>query len=173
MGLILGFFSVFTFYIMFTRPYRCQFSNLLIFILSCIFVVDSFVLLLKISGLKSALFVDNYFFGLLILINGFGWFLVVAFLGLMIAVKGKWSLDKEQVLQAINGQELTIVYIKRARKFRKKIINSKVYGEPEKLEMNHLLEMLTDEFNKLRDKEAITMDALLEVLDQLKDMKKK
>jgi hypothetical protein len=39
--------------------------------------------------------------------------------------------------------------------------------------MNHLLEMLTDEFNKLRDKEAITMDALLEVLDQLKDMKKK
>ena len=145
----------------------------MIFVLSCIFVVDSFVLLLKISGLKSALFVDNYFFGLLVLINGFGWFLVVACLCLMIAVKAKWSLDKEQVLSAINGQELTIVYIKRARKFRKKIINSKVYGEQERLEMDHLLEQLSDEFNKLRDKEALTMDALLEVLDQLKEMKKK
>ena len=77
------------------------------------------------------------------------------------------------MLSAINGQELTIVYIKRARKFRKKIINSKVYGEQERLEMDHLLEQLSDEFNKLRDKEALTMDALLEVLDQLKEMKKK
>jgi len=85
--------------------------------------VKTFVLLLKISGLKSALFVDNYFFGLLALINGFGWFLVVALLCLMIAVRAKWSMDSEQVLSAINGQELTIVYIKRARKFRKQIIN--------------------------------------------------
>jgi hypothetical protein len=131
------------------------------------------VLLLKISGLKSALFVDNYFFGLLILINGFGWFLVLAFLCLIIAVKAKWPLDKDQVMQAINGQELTIVYIKRARKFRKKVINSKVYGEQEKIEMEHLLKQLSEEFNKLRDKDALAMDALLEVLDQLKDMKKK
>jgi len=123
MGLILGLFALFTFYILFTRPYRCQFSNLLVFVLSCIFLVKTFVLLLKISGLKSALFVDNYFFGLLALINGFGWFLVVALLCLVIAVRAKWSMDSEQVLSAINGQELTIVYIKRARKFRKQIIN--------------------------------------------------
>jgi hypothetical protein len=36
-----------------------------------------------------------------------------------------------------------------------------------------LLEQLTTEFNKLRDKEAICMDALLEIIDQLKQMKKK
>ena len=103
MGIILGLFTVFTFYLLGTRPYRCQFSNLLLFILSCTFLVDSFVLLLKISGLKSALFVDNYFYGLLTLINGFGWFLVVAFLLLMLMVRAKWPLDKEQVMKAIEG----------------------------------------------------------------------
>ena len=165
MGVILAAFAVFTFYLLGTRPYRCQFSNLILFILSCTFVVNSFVLLLKISGLKSALFVDNYFYGLLTLINGFGWFLVFAFLLLILVIRSKWPLDKEQVLKAIEGQELTIVYIKRARKFRKKVINSKIYGEQETLEMAHLLTLLSEEFNRLRDKEALTMDALLEVLD--------
>ena len=82
-------------------------------------------------------------------------------------------MDSEQVLSAINGQELTIVYIKRARKFRKQIINQKVYGDNEKAQMAQLIGQLSEEFNKLRDKEALTMDALLEVMDQLKDMKKK
>jgi hypothetical protein len=33
-GLIMAFFALFTGYIMATRPYRCQWSNLLVFILS-------------------------------------------------------------------------------------------------------------------------------------------
>ena len=140
MGVILGAFAVFTFYILGTRPYRCQFSNLLIFILSCTFLVTCFVLLLKISGLKSALFVDNYFYGLLTLINGFGWFLVVAFILLILITRATWPLEKEHVLKAIDGQELTIVYIKRARKFRKLVINTKLYGDQERLEMSHILQ---------------------------------
>jgi len=101
MGIILGLFSVFTLYLMATRPYRCQFSNILLFTLSCTFVVNTFVLQLKISGLKSALFVDNYFYNLLILINGFGWFLVLAFLLMMLLIRAKWPIDKDMVIKAI------------------------------------------------------------------------
>ena len=93
-GLILGLFTIFAAYVIGTRPYRDMFSNVLLMLLSSMFVILCFVLLLKETGFKSALFVDNYFYGLLILINGFGWFLVVAFLGFMIAVKSKWPLDK-------------------------------------------------------------------------------
>lgn len=46
--------------------------------------------------MRSALFVDTYFFGLLALINGFGWFLVLILILFIIAVKGKWPMDKEQ-----------------------------------------------------------------------------
>ena len=96
-GIILGLFTVFTAYIIGTRPYRCVFSNILLFVLSAIMLVNTFVLLLKKSGLKSALFVDNFFYGLLILINGFGWFLVAAFLLFIIAIKRKWPVDKEMI----------------------------------------------------------------------------
>jgi len=39
--------------------------------------------------------------------------------------------------------------------------------------MNYILEQLTEQFNFLRDKSALCMDALLEVIDQFKDLKKK
>ena len=172
-GLIMGLFALFTGYILATRPYRCQYTNLLVFILTATQLVNAFVLLLKITGLKSALFVDTYYYYLLILINGFGWFLAFACMMLAFALKGKWPVDRDLAKSAIAGQELAIVFIKRARKFRKRVVREKVYGEPERNEHALLLEQLTTEFNKLRDKEAICMDALLEIIDQLKQMKKK
>jgi hypothetical protein len=36
-----------------------------------------------------------------------------------------------------------------------------------------MLELLSEQNNLLRDKQAVVMDALLEVIDQLKEMKKK
>lgn len=172
MGLILALFAIFTFYIMATRPYRCQFSNLLVFLLCCTQLVNCFVLLLKISGLKSALFVDTYFYFLLILINGFGWFLALSLLLLSFALKQAWPVTKSLAKEAILGQELAIVYIKRARAFRKRVVRTKRYEEGERREHAVLLAQLSEEFNKLRDKEAICMDALLEIIDQMKEMKK-
>jgi hypothetical protein len=171
-GLVLALFTVFTAYVVGTRPYRSGFSNILVSLLSSMYVILCFVLLLKETGMKSALFVDNYFYGLLILINGFGWFLVAAFLLFMLAVKARWPLDKQQVEKAIQGQELAIMYIKEARKFRHRVVKNKRYEEPERLEMEALQNNLNGEFNKLREKQALVMDALLEVIDQLKDMKK-
>lgn len=101
MGIILGLFTLYLAYVIGTRPYRCQFSNILMFIITSSLVVTCFVLMLKVSGLKSALFVDNYFYGLLILINGFGWFLVLAFLLLIVALKRRWPLDKDGAQKAI------------------------------------------------------------------------
>jgi len=86
-GLVLALFTIFTFYVLGTRPYRSGFSNILLVLLSGIYMILTFVLLLKETGLKSALFVDNYFYGLLILINGFGWFLVAAMLLFMLVVR--------------------------------------------------------------------------------------
>lgn len=139
-GLIMALFAIFLGYIMLTRPYRCQYTNLLVFLLAATQLVNTFVLLLKISGLKSALFVDTYYYYVLILINGFGWFLVLAAILLALALKGKWPVDRDIAKQGIAGQELAIVFIKRARKFRKRIVREKVYGEPERKEHDLLLE---------------------------------
>lgn len=102
-GLVLGIFTIFMFYVLGTRPYRSGFSNILLALLTGMFMIFTFVLLLKETGMKSALFVDNYFYGLLILINGFGWFLVFALLIFMIVISAKWPLDKQQVEKAIQG----------------------------------------------------------------------
>lgn len=102
-GIILGLFTVFTAYIIGTRPYRCMFSNILLFLLSAIMLVNTFVFLLKKTGMKSALFVDNYFYGLLILINAFGWFLVAVFMMFLVAIKRKWPVDKETIAKAVAG----------------------------------------------------------------------
>ena len=102
-GLIMGSFAVFTGYLLATMPYRCKYTNLLVFLLSTTQLVNTFVLLLKISGLKSALFVDRYYYYLLILINGFGWFLSLASLLLAFMLKGRWPVDREIAKSGIAG----------------------------------------------------------------------
>ena len=96
--------------------------------------MNTFVLLLKITGLKSALFVGNYYYYLLILINGFGWFLALSAILMAFALKGRWPVDREIAKKGLAGQELAIVFIKRARKFRKRVVREKVYGEAERHE---------------------------------------
>jgi len=128
----MGLFALFTGYILATRPYRCQFTNLLVFLLTATQLVNTFVLMLKITGLKSALFVDTYYYYLLILINGFGWFLALCSIILAYVVKGKWPVDRDVAKSGIAGQELAIVFIKRARDFRKRVVREKVYGEKER-----------------------------------------
>ena len=128
-GIILAAFVLLTGYVMFSRPYRCPFSNILLFTFCCLFTLNLFILLLKRSGLRSALFVDNYFYGLLTLVNGFGWFLILVFILFMVIIRKRWPLDLDVVCDAIKGQELAIIYIKRARKLRKRIVKEKKYED--------------------------------------------
>lgn len=171
-GVLLGIFALYLLYAVASRPYRSGPSNALLIGLLGVLTMNCFMLLLKLSGLKSALFVDSYFYYLLMLVNATGWFLIMAFLLSLLCARDKWSLDKEQVALAVQNQELAIVLIKRARKFRAQIVKTKKYGEIEAAEMEALLESLTEQFNALRDKQPVVMDALLEALDQLKDLKK-
>ena len=97
----MGVMTLFVFYIIATRPYRDFHSNMLILLLSCTILVNSFLLLLKKGGLKSALFVDNYFYGLLIVINTIFWVGIASYLILILLTKAKWPTTREHVLKTI------------------------------------------------------------------------
>jgi hypothetical protein len=165
LGLVLALMVAFELYIGFSRPYRCTYSNMLAFILNSTLIVTTFVLVMRSGGMKSALFVDNYFYGLLTLINGFGWFLALVVALFVVSVKARWPLDKEGVQKAIVGQELAIIYIKKARKFRKRVVKAKRIGPTEAVELDQLQIWLQEQFNSLRDHQPLCMDALLEVID--------
>lgn len=119
-GITVGLLAIYLFYIIATRPFRSNHSNLLALACSLPVLATSFLLLLKKGNLKSALFVEQYFYGLLMVVNSFCWFLIFCFLILLVIVKGKWSVHKERVMKAIQGQDYAIFYIKRARKFVRK-----------------------------------------------------
>lgn len=53
------------------------------------------------------------------------------------------------------------------------MVRSKKFREKESKQLNHLLAVLTDQFNQLRDRQPIILDALLEIIESLKKMKKK
>jgi hypothetical protein len=138
-GLVMAVFGALSLLVVVTRPYRCGVSNAILLILSITMAANCFMFIFKKSGMRSALFVDNYFTVLLLLLNGFGWFLVLILLLFALAVRQKWPLDKEQAQKGILGQELAIIYIKQARKFRKQVVESKRYDEPEQRQMEFLL----------------------------------
>ena len=94
-GIILAIFAIMAIYTFGARPYRCQVSNILVFVLSIIMVGNCFVLLLKMSGFRSSIFVDTYFYNVLILLNAFGWFLVFAFILFAIVIKKGWPLNRD------------------------------------------------------------------------------
>jgi len=170
LGLVLALLVAFELYIGFSRPYRDGFSTLLVFVLNSTMVVTVFVLVMRAGGMKSALFVDNYFYGLLALINGFGWFLALLVCLFAVAVKARWPLDRDGVQKAVNGQELAIIYIKQARKFRKRVVKAKKLGPAEAGELEQLQNQLQEQFNALREQQPLCMDALLEVIDQLREL---
>ena len=93
--------TLFVFYVIATRPYRSFHSNMLLLLLSTTIVVNSFLLLLKKGGLKSALFVDNYFYGLLIVVNTIFWVAIASYIILIILTKSRWPTTRELVLKSI------------------------------------------------------------------------
>eukprot|EP00347_Sterkiella_histriomuscorum_P019077 403343044 len=171
-AITVGLLTIFMFYIILARPYRCMHSNILMFMLTVTLLATSFLLLMKKGGMKSALFVESYFYGLLIVVNAFCWFMIVCFLILLLIIKGSWGTNKDKVMKAISGQDYVIFYIKKARKFKRRVLKTKVYEEKESKQLNHLLKVLTEQFNQLRDRQPIILDALLETIEQLKQMKK-
>ena len=82
-----------------------------------VILVTAFLLMLAKLQLKSALFVSKYFYTLLIFVNAFGWFLIIAFLVFIIVTKRRWPVTKETVMEKTQGQDYAILYIKKAKEF--------------------------------------------------------
>ena len=51
------------------------------------------------------------------------------------------------------------------------MVKSKVFGDNEERELDTLLMALTEQFNMMRDKQPVVIDSLLEVIEQVKEMK--
>ena len=117
LGIVVALLALFDIYVLLMRPYRCMLSNILLFMLNTAVLITAFLLMLKRSGLKSALFTDNYFYGLLIIVNALLWVIIASFFLLLIFTKRKWVTTKESVLKAIQGQDYVIFHIKKAKAF--------------------------------------------------------
>ena len=87
LGIITGMFAILALYTILLRPYRSVHSNIVLFVLSSVLLVTCFLLLLKKTGLNSAIFVEDYFYGMLIIVNGFGWFILLAFILLILQTR--------------------------------------------------------------------------------------
>ena len=67
---------------------------------------------------------------------------------------------------------MAISHILKSRKFKDKLMKLRRYGPAEKEEMEENVNMLQKEFNHLRDKQPVIMDAMLEIMENLKTIKK-
>jgi hypothetical protein len=56
--------------------------------------------------------------------------------------------------------------------FKERLLRTKKFEKADKQELNMLIERLTDEFDRLRTKQAFIMDSILETLDYLRENKK-
>lgn len=154
------------------RPYRHSHTNAIFIALSFCMALVSFELMMKISGFKSTLFVDKYFFWMQLIQGGFIWFMISVYLLLLLLTKSRWNVNKDFVAEFTGGQEMAISYILKARKFNEKVRRARHYGPAEKEEMEDNMKHLEAEFNSLRDKQPVIMDAMLETIENLKIMRK-
>lgn len=67
---------------------------------------------------------------------------------------------------------MAIQLIKRGKKFRDRIVKSRVYGQPEKDFLDDIMKQLETEYNNLSDKQPVIMDVMLETMENLKSMRK-
>lgn len=83
----------------------------------------------------------------------------------MLIVRARWPLTASKLHEAIAAQEVAIKYIKQARRYRQYIMNSKKYSAKEQAKFQLLLENLTEQYNLLRDKAPLCLEALIEILE--------
>ena len=128
---------------------------------------------MKVQGYRQSIFIDKYFFILIVIMNIFFWFLVLCWLLFICITKSKWVVDKEAVQLLTDGQDLAIYYIKESRKFINDLNKTKKYGDKEKERMEIMIENLSSQFNKYRGQSVLIMDSLLETIDSLRLIQKK
>ena len=100
-----------------TRPYR-SFSTNGIYVLGLSSIIVQLIFIQAIvKKVENALFIDRYYMYTSSVLNGFGWFLVMAVFIMLIILKAKWPIDKQFCYDIMDGSELAIFHVKEARSF--------------------------------------------------------
>jgi hypothetical protein len=76
MGTLQLMFLIILFLALAARPYRNVHSNVIFIALSILFSLITFELNMKVSGFKSTLFVDKYFYAMQMIQNAFFWVMI-------------------------------------------------------------------------------------------------
>jgi len=172
MGLVQALFLLLLLLSLVARPYRNAHTNLINVCLNLLFSLVAFELNLKITGFKSTLFVDKYFFGMQVLESVFVWFTVFVYIILIYRIKATWNVNKAYISEVTAGQELAIAYILKAKAFKARVLRRREYTEEDAHEMQSNMEVLEKEFNRLATKQPIILDSMLETMEGLKQMRK-
>lgn len=139
--------------------------------LNILFTMTTFELGMKLDGFKSTLFVDKYFYNMQLIQSGFIWFIIICYFLMLLLTKSKWMVNKEYIEDVTAGQEMAITYITKARAFKERLLKSRSYGPEQKEDMANIISNLEKEFNNLAGKQPIIMDAMLETMEHLKQMR--
>lgn len=76
-------------------------------------------------------------------------------------------------MQMTQSQDLAIYLIKKARAFQLEIDEKKALNNRDRIVLSSIIDDLTLQFNTLRGREPMIMDALLETIDSMRLMQKK
>lgn len=155
-----------------SRPYRSGSTNYILFILNLLFMINFLELELKISGFESDFFADKYFFWLNIFQSTLVWFSIFLLLVFQLITKAQWPVTREFIENFTQGQEMAIIQIQRARKFKDAVLLRRVFDDEHRKELEDIINVLEREFNELRDKNPVILDAMLETMENMKTMQK-
>ena len=81
-------------------------------------------------------------------------------------------VDKDFINNVTAGQEMAIIFIQKANIFKDRIVRTRVFEDSERAEMEQHMANLEKEFNNLASKQPICMDAMLETMENIKQMRK-
>ena len=100
----LAFIFLFLFlYALGARPYRNSHSNAVFIGLNLCMSLTAFELMMKISGFKSTLFVDKYFYWMQLVQGTFIWFMIAVFLLLLLLTNSRWDVNKDFIIDFTGG----------------------------------------------------------------------
>ena len=155
------------------RPYRAWTSNALLQL--CMVGLTMQVILVQcvVAGYEQSLFIDRYFFTLTLILQYFDWGAIFLLLLFCFLSRQKWPITRRVAMKMTESQDLAIYLIKKARAFQIEIDDKKTLNNRDKILLSSLIEDLNMQFNTLRGREPMIMDALLETIDSMRLMQKK
>lgn len=168
-----GILVFFTLYCYVSRPYRSEWTNVILCLGMAGLSMQVILIQCIVSGYEQSIFIDRYFYTLTAILNGFCWGFIGLVLLFCFCSNRQWPLTKKGVLRMVEHQDFAIYIIKKARNFQQEVLDAKNLSSKNKIRLSALVEDLTMQFNTLRGRQPMIMDSLLETIDSMRLMQKK